>query len=71
TDARAASPLLVLDEPSDAPTVTIAAGIATRSRNASAARGFSDFLASAPAQEILARHGFAPPRTGADSRGMQ
>ncbi|HEY5946251.1 MAG TPA: molybdate ABC transporter substrate-binding protein [Kofleriaceae bacterium] len=61
TDARAAAPLVVLDEPADAPTASIVAGIATHSRHAAAARAFAEFLASAQARQILARHGFAPP----------
>jgi molybdate transport system substrate-binding protein len=63
TDVRAAAPLVVLDEPADAPTASITTGIATHSRHAAQARAFADFLASARAHEILARHGFAPPPT--------
>jgi molybdate transport system substrate-binding protein len=62
TDARTAKPLVILDEPADAPVASVVAGIATHSTHADSARGFVDFLASARGQQILARHGFAPPR---------
>jgi molybdate transport system substrate-binding protein len=60
TDARTAAPLVILDEPVDAPVASIVAGIATHSTHAVSARGFVDFLASPRGQQILARHGFAP-----------
>lgn len=60
TDARGAAPLVVLDEPADAPTASIVTGVATHSRHAAAARAFGEFLASTEGQQILARHGFAP-----------
>ncbi len=60
TDARGAAPLVVLDEPADAPTTSVVAGIATHSRHAAAARAFGDFLLSTDGQQILARHGFGP-----------
>ena len=62
TDARTAAPLVILDEPPNAPVASIVAGIATHSSHAASARGFVDFLASTRGQQILARHGFAPPR---------
>lgn len=62
TDARGAPGLAVLDEPSDAPTASIVAGIATHSPHAALARAFDDFLVSRQGQQILARYGFAPPR---------
>jgi molybdate transport system substrate-binding protein len=62
TDARTAAPLAILDEPADAPVASIVAGIATHSTHAASARGFVQFLASPRGQQILARHGFAPPR---------
>lgn len=61
TDAQAAAPLAIVDAPADAPVASVVAGIATHSRHASAARAFADFLASSRGQQILARHGFAPP----------
>jgi molybdate transport system substrate-binding protein len=61
TDAKGAAPLVVLDEPADAPTASVVAGVATHSRHAAAARAFGEFLASPEGQQILARHGFAPP----------
>ncbi len=62
TDARGAAGLAVLDEPSDAPTASIVAGIATHSPHAALARAFDDFLVSRQGQDILARYGFAPAR---------
>lgn len=62
TDAREAAALAVLDEPSDAPTASIVAGIATHSPHAARARAFDEFLGSREGQQILARYGFAPPR---------
>lgn len=61
TDATGAAPLVVLDEPDDAPTASVVTGVATHSRHAAAARAFGDFLGSSEGQQILARHGFAPP----------
>jgi molybdate transport system substrate-binding protein len=61
TDAKGAAPLVVLDEPADAPTASVVAGVATHSRHAAGARAFGEFLASAQGQQILARHGFTPP----------
>lgn len=62
TDARGAAPLVVLDEPSNAPTTSVVTGIATHSSHAIAARAFGEFLVSTEGQQILARHGFGPPR---------
>jgi molybdate transport system substrate-binding protein len=61
TDVGAAAPLVVLDEPADAPTASIVAGVATHSSHAALARGFAEFLASERGHQILAKHGFAPP----------
>ncbi len=61
TDASTAAPLVVLDAPADAPVTSVVAGIATHSSHAAAARAFADFLGSSRAQQILVRHGFAPP----------
>lgn len=63
TDARAAAPLVVLDDPPDAPKASVEAGIATHSKHAAAARAFIEFLASPEGHQILARHGFGPPGT--------
>ncbi|HEX5062687.1 MAG TPA: molybdate ABC transporter substrate-binding protein [Kofleriaceae bacterium] len=63
TDARAAAPLVVLDDPPDAPKASVVAGIATHSKHAAAARAFTEFLASPEGHEILARYGFGPPRS--------
>src|SRR5262245_17530116 len=62
TDANEIAPLVMLDEPLDAPIVHIVGGIVTKSRHTASARTFIEFLASADGQEILAHHGFAPPR---------
>lgn len=62
SDTSGAAPLTVLDEPADAPTASVVAGIGAHSRHAAAARGFLEFLEEQHGQEILARHGFAPPR---------
>ena len=62
TDVREATALAVLDEPTDAPTASIVAGVATHSPHADRARAFDQFLRSRDGQQILARYGFAPPR---------
>ena len=59
TDAARGAPLVILDEPGDAPVVRIVAGVAARSRSAARARAFLEFLASAEGRAIFARHGFA------------
>lgn len=60
TDAERAA-LVILDEPRDAPVVSIVSGVVAN-QHAAHARAFFDFLASSEGQAILARHGFAGPR---------
>lgn len=58
TDVEDAAPLVVLDRATDGPTVRIAA--AATSTTAGGTK-FVTWLATPPAQAILARHGFGPP----------
>lgn len=62
TDAERASPLVILDQPSDTPIVDIIAGVVDGAPRAAKARAFLEYLTSAEGQAILARHGFARPR---------
>lgn len=61
TDAQHAAPLVVLDRAVNGPVVKIAATVTGKSPHRTAGERFLDFVASAEARAILARHGFDAP----------
>ena len=62
SDATLAAPLVVLDEPANAPVARITAGVVASTSHRSETDRFLAFLVSKEAQAILARHALAPPR---------